>query len=178
MAYNIHTVSGKIVPNQDGNILITALLMLLVMNLLAIGIMQVSMRISKSANFETIDSEVFQVTDSCVEDVVAWLKTQTATPTILPSIAISNLNFMLTGSETQLMRNNLTGYTYGCTLAPYASGSSDSSLSANTGEEVGGNDGYGSTGDLSQKTYYKVTSTGGGPKNAVKVIYTIVSAEY
>jgi hypothetical protein len=167
-----------IAKNQQGNILITALLVLLVINLLAIGVMQVALRMSKSATFKTIDSEVFHVTDSCNDDVINWLKAQTTAPTTLPNFTTANLNYMLTGSETTEMLNKLSGYNYGCTLTVLSSQSSDTSTTANTGEEVGSSSGYGSAGDLSQKTYYKVTSTGGGPKNSVKIINTIISAEY
>ena len=164
--------------SQQGNILITSLLVLLVLNLLAVGIMQVSLRMSKSATFKTIDSEVFQVADSCNDDVISWLQSQTAMPVTLPNFSTPNLNFMLTGDETKEMKNILSGYNYSCSLTPLLVQSSDSSTTPNIGEAVGGNDGYGATGDLSQRTYYKVTSTGGGPRNSVKIINTIISAEY
>ena len=163
---------------QQGNILVSTLLILIVLNLLAIGIMQVSLRTSSSATFKTVNSEVLQVTDSCSTDAIIWLKSQTITPTTLPVFSSANLNFMFSGTETQSMLNKLSGYSYTCTLTALSGATADGSKSSGIGEEVGGSAGYGSSGNLSPKNYYKITATGGGPKNSAKTVNTIISVEF
>jgi hypothetical protein len=162
---------------QKGNILVSSLLILVTMNLLGAGLLQTSTKEATTASFKTVNAQVFQITDSCTHDVMTWFETLSATPTTLTPITASNLNFMLTGSETTKQRNKLTGYSYGCTIT-YLTSKSVSSGSG-VGTEVGSTGSeYGGTGGQTLKDYYKIVSTGAGPNNSVKVVNTIISVSY
>lgn len=162
---------------QEGNILISSLLILVTMNLMGAGLIQKSAREVNVANYKSVDAKVFHATESCVHDVITYFEGLTSTPTTVSDITVSSLDFMNTGSETTAELNKLNGYSYGCTTTFIVS----KSVSAGTG--VGGSvdssgSEYGGTGGEIIKDYYQVVSTGAGPNNSIKVVNTIVSVTY
>ena len=100
--------------SEKGNILLSSLLILISINLLGAGLMQSSTRELTTATFKSVDSEVFQITETCTHDVISFFEALTATPTTVDTIATSDLSAMMTGSETNIESNKLTGYSYGC----------------------------------------------------------------
>jgi Tfp pilus assembly protein PilX len=163
--------------SQKGNILLSSLLILVAMNLLGAGLMQSATRELNTATFKSIDSEVFQITETCAHDVITYFESQTGTPSSVDDISESDISLMMTGSETTTETNKLTGYSYGCSTTYITSKNVESGVG--TGGEIGGSGGeYGGSGSLALKDYYQVTSTGSGPDNAQKVINTIISVEY
>lgn len=163
---------------ERGNILISALLILLVMNLLGIGLVQASIRESRTATYETIDDSVFHVTETCTRDGIDWLEGQTRPPENVPFVINQDdLDFMLVGDETQQILNKLSGYSYGCTVS-YLLSKSESASDTSAGQEVGVSDSYGSAGDTSPKYYYQIDATGQGPQNAQKRIIAVVSVQF
>ena len=163
--------------SQKGNILLSSMFILIAMNLLGAGLMQSSTRELTTATFKSVDSEVFQITETCRHDVITFFEGQTGTPSSISDITNSNLSAMMTGSETTTETNKLTGYSYGCSTTYITS--KNVSSGTGTGGEVGSAGGeYGGAGALSLKDYYQVISTGSGPDNAQKVINTIISVEY
>ena len=164
--------------HEDGNILFTSLLVLLIMNLLGLGLVQGSVREAGFASFKTIDSEVFHFTESCSQDVVVWFEGQTATPSSLPDFTQANLNFLMSGNETDEMLNKLNNYSYNCNVN-YLITKTDDSNGATVGEEIGNMGGeYSSDAALTPKDYYQITAIGAGPSNATKTTNTVISVEY
>ncbi|MBI1326676.1 MAG: hypothetical protein GC136_03435 [Alphaproteobacteria bacterium] len=163
---------------EKGSILVSTLLILVVLNLLAIGLLQTSSRESKMAGFKTIDSAVLHAADSCVMDTVNWLGAMSSPPAVLPNvISYASLDHMYTGDETQEELNKLSGYSYDCTTTALAV-KSVSGQSLGIGTEIGENSAYGSAGDLSPRYYYEVVSSAQGPQNSSNRILATVSAEY
>ena len=163
--------------SQKGNILLSSMFILIAMNLLGAGLMQSSTRELNTATFKSVDSEVFQITETCRHDVVTFFESQTSTPTSIDDINASDISAMMTGSETTTETNKLTGYSYGCSTTFITSKSVSSGTGS--GSEVGSTGGeYGGTGALALKDFYQVVSTGSGPDSAQKTINTIISVEY
>lgn len=170
-------VNMKKNDRQKGNILVSSMLILVTMNLMGVGLIYKSAKEANIANYKTIDSKVFQATESCVHDVITYFEGQSATPATVDDITVSSLDFMLTGSESTEELNKLDGYSYGCTITFITS----KSVSAGTG--IGGSvdssgSEYGGTGGTVLKDYYQVVSTGTGPNNSQKVLNSIISVEY
>jgi hypothetical protein len=162
---------------QQGNILVSTLLILITMNIMGAGLLQVSTKESTTATFKTVNAQVYHVTDSCTYDVQTWFETLSSTPTTLTPISVSSLSYMLTGNETTKQQNKLTGYSYGCTITYLTSKSVSSGTGVGT--EVGSTGSeYGGSGGTTLKDYYQITSTGAGPNNTVKVVNTIISVSY
>ncbi|MCB2081030.1 MAG: pilus assembly PilX N-terminal domain-containing protein, partial [Rickettsiales bacterium] len=91
---------------ERGNILLTALLILVVMNLLGVGLVEASIRESRSATYRGVDTGVFHATESCTREAISWLESQTRPPENVPyTITAANLDFMLNGDESQQMLN-------------------------------------------------------------------------
>lgn len=158
------------IKRQRGNVLVTSLLILMVMNLLGIGLANLATKEWTSASYKSIDSSVFQVAETCSQDVITWFETQTGTPT-------SVSDFTGTESSNASTYSKLSGYTYGCSVA-YITTKQDAS-SNTSGGEIGNSGGsYNTSGNIVPKDYYQITSTGTGPKNSTKVINSIISVEY
>ena len=153
--------------SERGNILVTSLMILLVMNLLGIGLANISTKEWVSATYKSVDDEVFHMTDSCSQDVVIWFGEKNSTPT-----SVEQQSGTPTNSSTKL-----SGYTYNCTTAFITS--KEGTSSRTSGEEISNSGGsYSGSGTQVIKDYYQITSTGVGPKNASKVINTVISVEY
>ncbi|MCE3232250.1 MAG: hypothetical protein K0R98_507 [Rickettsiaceae bacterium] len=185
MLVNWHKVSKWIIPEltsgkldyQRGNLLVTTLLILVIMNILGAGLLSTSTKEYSTATYKIVDSQVLQITNSCTHDVMTWFEGLTAKPTTLTPVSVSSLNFMYTGTETQKQLNKLSGYSYSCTIT-YIN-SKIVSVGTGIGSEVGSTGGsYGGTGGTTLKDYYLITSTGAGPNNSTKVVYTIISVSY
>jgi Tfp pilus assembly protein PilX len=160
--------------HEQGNILVTSLLILMVMNLLGIGLANVATKEWSSATYKTIDSELFQTTEGCAQDVIIWFGTQTVTPSSIADFTGTPVN---SGSSTIDIANKLANYSYNCSVTYITSKQTTSSSSS--GVEVGNSDGsYGSGGNKVIKDYYTIVSTGSGPKNSSKTINTVISVEY
>lgn len=167
--------------SQKGNILLSSMLILVSINLLGAGLMQSSTRELNTATFKSVDSEVFQITETCVHDSITQFKSFTSKPNgPIPSISVANLTGMLSGSgipaPTQTESNKLQGYSYSCSINFITSKLSDGGSGVGqsvtgTGAEYGSN-----TGSL--KHFYGVNASGSGPDNAKKNINSIVSVEY
>lgn len=164
---------------EKGNILISALLVLVLMNFLGIGLVNSSVREATVATYKAIDSEVFHITESCTHDVITWFEGQTGTPASVDDITVTSLSSIASGSESSAQLAKLTGYSYGCSTTYITSKNvSVASAGASQGGEIGNSGGdYGGSGTI-LKDYYQVVSTGTGPKNASKTINTIISVSY
>ena len=162
---------------EKGNILVSSLLILVVINLLGLGLVQASVTEAKIASYKSIDAGTLHTSDSCSQEVIAWFETQTTTPSTIPTFSESDLSFMYTGTETTIMQNKLSGFSYNCTTSYITSQVTNSG--AISGGEIGNVGGsYSSNANLSPKDYYTITSVGNGPKNSTKTTYTIISVEY
>lgn len=164
--------------SEDGSVLVTTLLILLVVNLLVIGLMQTSVRESRLATFKTLDSEVFHITDSCVQDTMKWFGDLSAPTSDLPhEIAANDLTHMFIGDETDDEILRLSNFSYGCNtdIITVQSVAGDST---GEGDEIGEGAGYGETGDLSPRYFYSVESSGFGPQNSNSSIVATISVEY
>lgn len=165
---------------QRGSTLFTTLLILVVMNLLGVGLMQTAAKESKLSMFKVIDSNVFHITDSCVQDTMKWLGdlTTPVDPATLPYVITeADLTHMFDGNETASETNRLNGYSYTCSTNEIAVISVTGDTSGQ-GEEIGENSGYGAAGDLTPRYFYEVISNGSGPQNSANTIIATVSAEY
>ncbi len=163
---------------EQGNILVTSLLILLVMNLLGIGLANLATKEWSMASYKTIDAEVFNTTDLCSQDATIWFATQTGTPASINNFT-GSASAALTSSQSNDtdIAHKLTGYSYNCSVTYITSKEATSSLT--TGAEIGNSGGsYNSSGTQVMKDYYQIVSTGSGPKNSSKVINTIISVEY
>ncbi len=162
---------------QQGNILITSLLILLVMNLLGLGLINSAVKDTNVATHKSIESEVFHVAESCTQDMIAYLEALTEKPDAPYTISEDDLSDMYTGNESDLELNRLSGYSYSCTLNELTS-IAVTADDTGEGEALGDGDGYSSNAHLEPKYYYQIISTGLGPKNATKTINTIVSLQF
>lgn len=163
---------------QQGNILVTALLILMVMNLMGLGLANLAAKQWGLATYKSVDSGVFNLTQSCSQDVIAWFGTQTGTPSSISTFTGTSTG-LLTASQSSNsdISNKLAGFSYSCGVAYITSKSATSSRTSGT--EIGNSGGsYSASGNQVTKDYYQITSTGTGPKNASKVINTIISVEY
>jgi len=167
---------------QQGNILVSALLVLVLMNLLGMGLVQASVWQSTLATFKTVDSNVFTTTDSCANNVMNWFRQQNSTPSF---IAVSNinensLNFMFSSSDSTSVENKLYGYNYNCSTSYLVSKNIYAPSGPGTGGNVNdaGGDYSSSSSNYVKKDYYKIVATGNGPKNSTKTINTIISVSY
>jgi Tfp pilus assembly protein PilX len=164
--------------SQRGNILFTAVLLLVVMNLLAIGLVQVAMKENKAASTKQVDTVTFQATESCIRDMVAWLKTFNRPTDLVPyTITKANLNEFVSNAEPQSVRDKFTGYNYNCTIRELMSKSIEGQ-EAGYGERVHVGDGYGSGGNLSPRYFYEITAVGQGPNQSSKTIVSLVSVQF
>ncbi len=162
--------------SQKGNILVASLLILVTMCLLGAGLMQSSAREYNVASLKSIDSEVFHITDTCAHDVMLSFESLTVKPTTVDDVSQQNLDFMLSGDETQKELNKLDGYSYSC-VTTYITSKNGTSSNV-SGEQIGNSGGEYGGGGTVPKDYYQIVSTGSGPKNASKVVNTIISVEY
>lgn len=175
---SINTANIRHEVSQRGSILISTLLVLMVVNLLAIGLMQTSAKETRLSMFKTIDSSVFHIADSCVQDSIKWLSDQTTPPNTLPNVITeTNLDHMLTGTESSSVLGKLTGYSYNCTTSDIIT-LSVSGDDMGIGDEIGETAGYGAAGDLSPRYYYGINSSAQGPQNSTNTIVATVSVEY
>jgi Tfp pilus assembly protein PilX len=163
---------------EKGNILATTLLVMLAMNLLAVTLVQTSLREFKTADYKQTDSTNFYLAESCINDSVAWFKTLDNPPTDLPYIITkNNISHLYVGDETQQMINQLSKYSYNCTTSSLTVKSVEGT-STGTGENVSSKDSYGLSGNLRPTYYYQITSNGVGPSATNKKLITIVSVKY
>lgn len=170
---------ARFVPNdktQQGNVLVSSLLMLLAMNLLGVALVNASVKEVRTASLKTINSAVFHITESCSYDAINWLSALTAPETDDYIINQDDLDYMLSGNETQDELNKLNGYSFGCTVTPLINKTSDSGTGA--GVEIGSGEGYGSSSETVLKYYYQIISIGAGPKNSTKTTNTIASVRW
>ena len=163
--------------HQEGNILITSLLVLLVLNILGLGLINSSVQDSSVATFKEIESKVFHITESCTQDMITYLESQSTTPATPYTINEDDLSHMYDGDESDTELIKLAGYSYTCTLTEVTSKALTASDDGE-GKSLGDGDGYSSDGDLSPTYYFQIVSTGSGPKNATKTINTIVEVEF
>jgi Tfp pilus assembly protein PilX len=175
----------NVVNHEQGNILVTSLLMLIVINLLGIGLVYSSVRESTTATYKTIESTTFHVSESCTQEAMGWLGDFSAPPedgVDLPyQVTADNLDSFLTGTEGDAALNKLNGYGYDCEVTymtvKSVAGSSGGATEG-TGEDVSVSGGYGASGDTSPKYYYQIEAVSSGPNDSTKRMYTIVSAQY
>ncbi len=163
--------------NEQGNILLSSLLIMLAMNLLGITLMQTSVREFSSANYKTIDSTNFYLAETCLQDSITFLRSQDKPPSTIPDISKTNLSHLYSGTEDQTALNQLGKYSYNCTTSEIVVKSVQASETG-YGENIGTGDEYGVSGDLTPRYYYNVDSNGVGPGGSQKRIISIVSAEY
>lgn len=164
--------------SQQGNILVACLLLLVAMNLLGAGLMHTSTREYSVATYKAVDSQVFQITDSCNNNVISYFEALSSRPSSVAPISVSSLNYMLTGNETTKQLNKLSGYSYGCTV-DYITSKTTATTGTGAGSEIGSAGGaYGSTSGTTTEDYYQVISTGAGPNNATRTVNTIISVSY
>lgn len=163
---------------EDGNILFTSLLLLLAMNFLALALVQTAQREYQTADFKTIDSSTFNLAESCVQDVVRWLKGHNRAPTALPhTITRNDISHLYRTGESQDNRNRLTGYAYNCATSQITVRSVTGGT-LGQGENIGNNTGYGAGGDLRPHYYYEIEANSTGPKNSSRRIITTVAVQY
>ncbi len=161
----------------QGNILVATLLLVLVMNLLGIGVMQSALYASNSARFETVDTKTFHAGESCVQQGIAWLKSQTTPPATLPHVITeSSLSHLYSGGETADMLLKLSGYRYDCTINDLAVKLVEEGMQG-VGSDITSHSAYASATDA-PRYYYTIDAVGYGPDNTQKTIQTMVSVEY
>ncbi|MCD6035889.1 MAG: hypothetical protein K0R63_1630 [Rickettsiales bacterium] len=181
---HVHTIQRKTRSHhEEGNILVTALLMLVVINLLAMGLVLASVRESNIATYKTVDSVTFHVSESCAKQAIAWLEDQATVPADedLPYVITAlNLDDILTGEEDEDSLNRINGYSYNCTVTYVLTKADGTGGGESSGEggDISESAGYGAAGDTSPKYYYQIEAVGQGPGNAVKRMYTLVSVQY
>lgn len=164
--------------HNRGNILFTSLLVMIAMNLLVVALMQISLKENKQANLETTESTNLNITDTCVEETIDWLKSLTAPPTTLPyTITKSNLSHLYNGSEDTESLNQLSKYSYNCTVSALSIKSVEGQTTG-TGENVVTKDSYGTSGDLSPNYYYQIVATSTNNNTYSKTTTTLVSVEF
>jgi Tfp pilus assembly protein PilX len=163
--------------SEEGNILISALIILLVMNVLGLGLINASVKDINVATFKIIDAEVFHAAESCTQDMLNYIEQQTSTPNTPYVITENDLTHMYRGAETGAVTNKLTGYSYTCTLTDITRKTVTASDSG-AGKALGDGDGYSSNKDLEPKYYYQIVSQASGPRNTSKTVNTIVSVEF
>ena len=153
-------------------------MVMLAMNLLAVTLVQTSMREFKLSEFKTIDSSTFYLAESCINNTVEWFENLDRPPTALPyNISKDDISHLYNGTESQQMLNKLSKYSYDCTTTSLSTKSTEAN-EVGEGENVGASDSYGLSGDLTPTYYYQIDSTGSGPSNSQKRIISIVSVEY
>lgn len=163
---------------ESGNILASSLLVMLAVNLLAVTLVQTSLRENKVADHKVIDSTNFYLAESCTDNIVTWFKTFDKAPTTLPyTITRNDITHLYSGTESQSSLNQLSKYSYNCTVNSLVTKSVEAS-NTNIGENVSSSDAYGLSGDLRPKYFYQVESYGNGPSSSRKRLLTIVSVEY
>lgn len=171
--------------SETGNILVTSLLILLVMNLLGIGLANLSTKEWSMANYKTIDAEVFHTADAgCTDRVKTFFSTKYSTPTDAEILELSQEpagttieNLSQSQTSNSDIAHKLANYSYTCNVTWKAT--KESTSSHTSGGEIGNSGGsYNSNGNQVIKDYYTVVSTGSGPKSSSKVINKIISVEY
>ncbi len=161
---------------QNGNILITTLLMLVAMGLLGVGILQLAVRQSSLSANKTIDSQLLNITDSCAYTVMDWLGQQLRTPSNIPDLSIANLDNLIIASNNSTAQSKLSAYSYTC-HATYIT--SNNQATNQVGEELGNRGGqYNSTLNTLPTDYFMVTAVGTGSQNSTRTINTIISTQY
>ncbi len=164
--------------HERGNILASTLMVMLAMNLLAVALVQTSMREFRTANFKQINSTIFYLAESCVNDTLAWFGSFNSPPQTLPyTITRNNISNLYDGTESQQMLNQLSKYSYNCTTT-HLSVISREAHETGQGENIALKDSYGLSGDLRPTHYYEIVSNGIGPNGNDKRLITIVSVEY
>lgn len=173
--------SPLIVPHMNGergNILFTSLLMMMAMNLLAITLVQKSVKESNVATYNEAESTGFYLSESCIDEMVSWFESLDRPPTALPhTITKNNISHLYSGSESQSSLGRLNKYSYNCNATSIIIKSTEAKKT-NTAENIAVSDGYGASGDLRPEYYYQINSTASGPDNTQKRIFSIVSVEY
>jgi Tfp pilus assembly protein PilX len=173
-----HKQINKKQNTQAGNILFTSLLLMLAMNFMGIALVQTAQREYQTADFKTIDSSNFYLAESCANDAIDWVKSQSRPPTTLPyTITKSDLSHLYTVTESTDNRAKLSGYSYNCSVSQVAVVSTTGTEVGN-GEDVSASTGYGASGDLRPDYFYQITSNASGPKNSSKTITTLIAVEY
>lgn len=167
----------KNMEKQKGNILVTSLLLMVVMNLMGAGLIYRSAQESNSANFKTVEANTLQITDSCTNDVIAFFEGESVTPDVIDDFSSDDISYMYQGGESSSIQNKLSGYSYDCSVTFITQKSVDSGTGV--GEDVSSTGGeYGGTGGTTLKDYYHIQATGEGPRDSTKVVHTIISVEY
>jgi Tfp pilus assembly protein PilX len=163
---------------ERGNILFTSLLMMMAMNLLAITLVQKSVKEASVATYSEAESTGFYLSETCIDEMIAWYKTLDRPPTTLPyTITKNSIAHLYSGNESAASVGRLNKYSYNCTASTLTIKSVEASQS-NEGEDISISDGYGASGDLRPDYYYQISSTANGPSNTQKRIFSIVSVEY
>ena len=180
--------------NENGNILMSSLVVMLSMNLLGITLMQTSMREFETAKFNEIDSNNLYFAENCVEYSIDWLEQQSNLPdpyedgfaacTMEGSQEEYVKCFEDTEIETNLSnlysevqgQNILQVYDHNCAI-DFINIRSVEGDTEGVGENVTVDNSYGIYGDLSPRHYYKMNSNIDGPNNSSKTIVSVVSAE-
>lgn len=159
---------------ERGNILVSSLLILVVMNLLGASMVNTSVSESKMSSFKMIDTMVFHVTESCTKTAIDWLLDKTA-----PEPTTSFPHIIDNGDDMSAMMIDATGdesimnnYSFDCEIEYL----SMKEVSGGSGTDVSIGSGYG--GSTTIRYFYEIKSTGSGPRNASKTTYTIVSVNY
>ncbi len=163
---------------ESGNILVTALIMLVVMTLLSVAIFKFALRQSNTTNNKSIDSELFYITQTCFQDSRNWFRTQTRTPTLssIPQFSRNNLTGLFIDTNSTKVTSKLSKNNYSCTVG-YITSLSKTENSA--GEEIGNKGGeYNGSAAMDLEDYYQINATGTGPSNSVKQINTIISVYF
>ncbi len=163
---------------ESGNILFTSLLMMLAMNLLAITLVQKSVKEASVATYNESESTGFYLSESCIDEMVNWYKDQDRPPSVLPyTITKNNISHLYSGNESDSSLGRLNKYSYNCTTSSITVKSVEANK-INVSEDISTSDGYGASGDLRPEYFYQITSTANGPDNTQKRIFSIVSVEY
>lgn len=163
--------------SENGNILVSSLLVLLAMNILAIALVQTSQREFVSANYKTVDSTNFYLAETCIQEGIKYFEGLDEPPATLNSITKSNISHLYNGAENNETTNQLSRYSYNCDITSLTA-KSEEAKETGIGSNVSVSDGYGISGDLNPTYYYRINSTGTGPDGSSKGIISIVSVKY
>ncbi|MDB2415517.1 hypothetical protein N9W34_07070, partial [Rickettsiales bacterium] len=129
--------------SERGNILISAMLVLVAINLMGIGLLNISLKESVVATHKAINSEVFQVTESCTRDAITWLESQTSPPTSLLPYTIDTVSLSdYTENDSVQIQTKLSTYSYTCVITDMGIATSTGSVSG-VGTGIGVSSGYG-----------------------------------
>ncbi len=166
--------------SRNGNVLFSALMILIVLNVLVAAIMESAGREQQVVQRASSGNVTFHASESCVRESMGWLGAFTRPSESLPhTITYGDVSHWVEDGveDAAAITRSMRDVSYGCMIEELMAKSLPS-LSGGVGDSIGSSDGYGSAGDLSPAYFYRVTSDADGARNAHRRIEALVSVRY